>query len=126
MESLQDRYSPNAVCFGCGPANPKGLHIKSRPEGDRLVADWLPGPHHKAFADFTSGGIIAMLLDCHGNMTAAYFLMKARGLDVPPGTDRRTDGQVPETLPFEENPASECMVHQNRRRQSACGGEFGG
>jgi acyl-coenzyme A thioesterase PaaI-like protein len=86
MESLQDKYSPNAVCFGCGPANPNGLHIKSRPEGDRLVADWLPGPQHMAFAGFTNGGIISTLLDCHGNMTAAYSLMKARGLEVPPGT----------------------------------------
>jgi acyl-coenzyme A thioesterase PaaI-like protein len=86
MESLQDKYSPNAVCFGCGPANPKGLHIKSRPEGDRLVADWMPEPQHMAFAGFTNGGIIATLLDCHGNMTAAYSLMKARGLEVPPGT----------------------------------------
>ena len=54
MENLQDKYSPNAVCFGCGPANPKGLHIKSRPEGDHLVADWLPEPQHMAFAGFKS------------------------------------------------------------------------
>lgn len=27
-----------------------------------------------------------MLLDCHGNMAAAYCLMKARGLHSPPGT----------------------------------------
>lgn len=86
MESLQDKYSPDAVCFGCGPANPNGLHIKSRPEGDRLVADWLPESQHMAFAGFTNGGIIATLLDCHGNMTAAYSLMKARSLEVPPGT----------------------------------------
>jgi acyl-coenzyme A thioesterase PaaI-like protein len=86
MESLQDKYSPNAVCFGCGPKNPQGLHIKSRPEGETLVADWTPQPHHTAFSKFTNGGIIGVLLDCHGNMTAAYSLMKARGLDSPPGT----------------------------------------
>ena len=27
--ALQDLYSPNSICFGCGPANEKGLHIKS-------------------------------------------------------------------------------------------------
>ena len=86
MESLQDRYSPNAVCFGCGPANPDGLHIKSRPEGAFVVADWTPAPHHTAFSEFTSGGIMSVLFDCHGNITAAYALMKARGLDSPPGT----------------------------------------
>ena len=86
MESLQDRFSPNAVCFGCGPSNPRGLRIKSRPEGDELVADWTPEPHHTAFEGFVNGGIISILLDCHGNMTAAYALMKARGLKSPPGT----------------------------------------
>ena len=86
MESLQDRYSPNAVCFGCGPSNPRGLQIKSRPEGDYVVADWTPEPHHTAFSGFTNGGIMSVLLDCNGNITAAYALMKARGLDAPPGT----------------------------------------
>ncbi len=86
MDSLQDKYSPNAVCYGCGPNNPKGLHIKSYPDGDSLVADWKPEPHHTAFAGFTNGGIISILLDCHGNMTAAYALMKQRGLEAPPGT----------------------------------------
>jgi len=86
QHSLQDRYSPNGVCFGCGPANQKGLHIKSRLEGDRFVADWLPESHHTAFAGVANGGIIATLLDCHGNMAAAYSLMKAKGLASPPGT----------------------------------------
>ncbi|MDV3244725.1 MAG: hypothetical protein LYZ66_06095 [Nitrososphaerales archaeon] len=85
-ESLQDRYSPNSICFGCGPKNPKGLLIKSRPEGDLLVADWTPMPYHAAFSDFASGGIISVLMDCHGNWTAAYALMKSRKLSRPPGT----------------------------------------
>ena len=51
-----------------------------------MVADWVPEPQHTAFTGYTSGGIISMLMDCHGNMTAAYFLMKARGLEAPPGT----------------------------------------
>ena len=84
--SLQDRYSPNGVCFGCGPANPRGLHIKSRLEGDRFVADWLPKSHHTAFVGVANGGIIATLLDCHGNATAAYSLMRARSLTSLPGT----------------------------------------
>ncbi len=85
-ESLQDEYSPDAVCFGCGPGNPRGLHLKSRPEGDSLVADWTPEAQHTAFARFTSGGIISVILDCHGNMTAAYSLMKKKDLKALPGT----------------------------------------
>lgn len=86
MESLQDKFAPNSICFGCGPKNPQGLHIKSVPDGETLVADWKPQPYHAAFSDFASGGIISVLLDCHGNWTAAYFLMRFRGLSVPPAT----------------------------------------
>lgn len=66
--------------------NAKGLRLKSRPEGDEVVADWTPEAHHISFKGFANGGIIGVLCDCHGNMTAAYELMKARGLGSPPGT----------------------------------------
>ena len=85
-ESLQDAYSPNSICFGCGPKNDHGLRLKSYPEGESLLAEWTPKPYHAAFSDFASGGIISVLLDCHGNWTAAYTLMKTRGLSRPPGT----------------------------------------
>jgi acyl-coenzyme A thioesterase PaaI-like protein len=85
-ESLQDRYAPNNKCFGCGPANPKGLRIKSRVEGDVVVADWTPEPHHEAFPGMLNGGIIGALLDCHSNWTAAWHLMNAQKLDFPPST----------------------------------------
>ncbi len=84
--NLQDSFAPNSICFGCGPKNEKGLQVKSRPEGNELVADWTPKPYHVAFSDFASGGIISVLMDCHGNWTAAYALMKSRKLSRPPGT----------------------------------------
>jgi acyl-coenzyme A thioesterase PaaI-like protein len=85
-ESLQDRYAPNGTCFGCGPKNDKGLRIKSRVEGDQVVAEFVPEPHHQAFPGMLNGGIIGALLDCHSNWTAAHHLMRARGLDAPPCT----------------------------------------
>jgi uncharacterized protein (TIGR00369 family) len=85
-ESLQDRYAPDNVCFGCGPKNDKGLRIKSRAEGDELVADWTPEPHHQAFTGMLNGGIVASLLDCHGNWAACYHLMQKAGAQSPPCT----------------------------------------
>lgn len=85
-ENLQDRYAPNNECFGCGPANDRGLRIKSRIEGDELVCDWQPEPHHRAFGNVLNGGIVGTLLDCHSNWTAAYTLMQAGHLEHPPGT----------------------------------------
>jgi acyl-coenzyme A thioesterase PaaI-like protein len=86
--SLQRRYSPGSLCFGCGPANEQGLRIDSHeaPDSDgELRATWQPLPHHAAFADVLNGGIIGTLLDCHANWTAAMRLMRERGLASPPG-----------------------------------------
>ncbi|MCY1015146.1 PaaI family thioesterase [Pyxidicoccus sp. MSG2] len=84
--SLQERYAPHNSCFGCGPANPMGLRIRSRVEGDLVVADWTPLEHHQAFPGVLNGGIIGALLDCHCNWTAAYHLMKTQGAESPPCT----------------------------------------
>ncbi len=84
--SLQDKYAPHNRCFGCGPANEKGLRIKSRPEGDECVAEFTPEPHHEAFPGVLNGGIIGTLLDCHSNWTAAWSLLRASNADTPPCT----------------------------------------
>ena len=90
---LQQRFSPESTCFGCGPANELGLRIASF-EADpdvpgtlpgELVADWQPLPHHVAFDGILNGGIIGTLLDCHSNWVAAIHLMHADGAAGPPG-----------------------------------------
>ena len=85
-QSLQDRYAPHNACFGCGPANARGLRLKSFPKGDVVVCDWTPEKHHEAFAGVVNGGIIGALFDCHSNWTAAWHLMQRNGLDTPPCT----------------------------------------
>jgi acyl-coenzyme A thioesterase PaaI-like protein len=85
-QSLQEQYAPNNSCFGCGPANPDGIHVRSFVRGDEVVAEWTPQPKYEAFPGVLNGGIIGTLLDCHCNWTAAYHLMKASGADHPPCT----------------------------------------
>lgn len=85
--SLQERYGPQTICFGCGPANPAGLHVRSFPAaGQEVVAEWTPEPQHQAFPGVLNGGIVGTLLDCHCNWTAAYHFMRAREADRPPVT----------------------------------------
>jgi acyl-coenzyme A thioesterase PaaI-like protein len=84
--SLQDRYAPQGRCFGCGPSNERGLRIKSRLEGDVLVASWKAEPYHEAFEGMLSGGIIGTLLDCHSNWAAAHYLMTRAGEGKVPCT----------------------------------------
>ena len=81
--SLQERFAPQSACFGCGPANDKGLRIRSFQEGDAWVATWMPQPHHEAFPGVLNGGIIGSLLDCHCNWAAAHHLMLQRGDERP-------------------------------------------
>lgn len=81
--SLQERYAPASICFGCGPANAQGLRIRSFPDGEALVCEWRPAPHHEAFPGMLNGGIVGALLDCHSNWTAAWHLMRQNGKDHP-------------------------------------------
>lgn len=85
-KSIQETYAPNMACFGCGPANENGLHVRSFANGDEVVAVWQPETKYEAFPGMLSGGIIGTLLDCHCNWTAAWHLMKKAGLDHPPCT----------------------------------------
>jgi len=86
--SLQERFAPGNRCFGCGPANEKGLRIRSFPAVDDLegtvVAEWTAEAHHEAFEGMLNGGIIGALLDCHSIWTAVWFLMQRDGLEVAP------------------------------------------
>jgi len=86
---VQERYAPASVCFGCGPANSEGLHVRSFPDPGReggLVATWTPEAHHHAFGDVLQGGIVGTIMDCHANWAAALAIMRARGDERPPAT----------------------------------------
>ncbi len=85
--ALQDRYAPNGACFGCGPANERGLRIKSHPREDgSVVTTFHARKEHEAYDGALSGGIIGTLMDCHSNWTATYHLMRKSGADTPPCT----------------------------------------
>src|SRR5262245_39477049 len=85
-KSIQEQYAPDLACFGCGPANKQGLHVRSFPYGDEVVAEWQPKPEYEAYTGMLSGGIIGTVLDCHCNWAAAWHLMKRNESDRPPCT----------------------------------------
>lgn len=85
--SLQQHYSPNGICFGCGPKNPKGLHLSSYAQADgTITAIWTPAPEYQAFPNVLCGGIIGSLLDCHCNWAATWFLMQHNQTKIAPHT----------------------------------------
>ncbi len=87
--SLQERFAPQSICFGCGPVNEKGLRIRTLPvseDSDSVVLDWSPESHHQAFEGIVNGGIIGTLLDCHSNWAAAWHLKRRDDLRTTPVT----------------------------------------
>ena len=82
-KSIQEQYAPNSICFGCGPANKKGLQIKSYRIDNGLEMEFECEEKHQAFPGVINGGVIGSLIDCHGNWTAAIAIMDKKGLDEP-------------------------------------------
>lgn len=63
--SIQQRLYPKTTCFGCGPANPKGLQLNSFPGDGVVTATFRPWPEHDNGIGYLNGGIICTILDCH-------------------------------------------------------------
>lgn len=63
--SIQERFFADMACFGCGPANAKGLQLRSYPADGGTIATFSPWPEHDNGLGFLNGGIICTLLDCH-------------------------------------------------------------
>jgi acyl-coenzyme A thioesterase PaaI-like protein len=51
------------ACFGCGDANPIGLHLQFSPTSDGVTASFTPEPAHQGFDNVIHGGIISTILD---------------------------------------------------------------
>ncbi|WP_202882055.1 PaaI family thioesterase [Methylobacterium mesophilicum] len=81
MKAIQDHYPPSfAHCYGCGPANPHGHHLKSYLLDERTEARFTPDAIYSGgVPDNVYGGMIASLLDCHGTASAAAFAYRDRG-----------------------------------------------
>jgi len=78
--SIQESLYPFSECFGCGPANAKGLQIRSFRTEDAIVADFTPWPEHGNGTGFVNGGIIATVLDCHSGAAMMLETLTLSGL----------------------------------------------
>jgi len=58
--SIQDRFAPHGLCFGCGPNSDGGLHLRSyvAPAGDVVVARWRPEAQHSNAASPDARGVL--------------------------------------------------------------------
>ena len=75
FQQLGIRHGSNR-CFGCGPANPSGLHLEFLIEGDGTTVCLVTVPNaFEGHPGYLHGGIIATLLD-----EAMSKAVRARGL----------------------------------------------
>jgi len=78
--ALQDLFYPSNRCFGCGPANPDGLHLKSYEDGaDRYVAEWTPEARYQGPPGTAHGGMMSVPMDCHATWAAMHAFSEDRG-----------------------------------------------
>lgn len=67
MEPPNPRTRLNAAatphCFGCGPANPRGLHLEIFQDGTDAVAAFTPTDDLAGWPERLHGGVIGLLVD---------------------------------------------------------------
>lgn len=84
--SIQETYGERFQhCWGCGPKNEHGMHIKSYPsaDGSKCITKVIPDSVYTGgVPQNLFGGMIAMIFDCHGTASAAWFKHKDLGLEL--------------------------------------------
>ncbi len=82
-QAVQDYYPDDfAWCYGCGRLNDKGLHLKTRWDGNKTLAEYIPRPEHMAIPGFVYGGLAASLIDCHSTGSASLALYRRDGYEL--------------------------------------------
>ena len=72
--AIQETYGERfQYCWGCGPKNHEGMHLKSYPseDGSECITKLTPDSVYTGGVPKNLfGGMIAMLFDCHGTASA--------------------------------------------------------
>lgn len=86
--AIQDVYGERfRHCWGCGPSNEHGMHLRSIPseDGSKVICNVIPDKVYTGgVPNNLFGGMIAVIFDCHGTASAAYFALKDKGLELVP------------------------------------------
>lgn len=60
---MSDEQPPPRMCFACGNANDRGLHMTFRLEGDRTICDYAPCDYQQGYPGRMHGGLVSTLID---------------------------------------------------------------
>jgi acyl-coenzyme A thioesterase PaaI-like protein len=95
-------------CFVCGPANPIGLRLRFRIEGEVCRGEYTSGEHHAGFDGVTHGGIVFSVLD--DAMANWFFLRGAHGFTAKAEIRYRTP------MPIGATAHVECRLTRRKGR----------
>lgn len=88
--AIQETYGERFQhCWGCGPKNHQGIHLKSYPSetGEEVVCKYTPEDKYTGgVPQNIFGGMIAVIFDCHGTASAAWFKHHDKGLELTEDT----------------------------------------
>lgn len=125
--AIQDTYGERFQhCWGCGPKNKEGLHLKSYPseDGERCLCQFTPDSQYTGGVPANLfGGFIALLFDCHGTASAAWFAHRAKGLDLTEETvigrfiTARLEVDFKKPTPMDEEITIEAQVEELGERK---------
>jgi acyl-coenzyme A thioesterase PaaI-like protein len=119
---------PDNYCYGCGPGNEHGLHLKSRWEGDDAVCTFIPRKHHSAGPRHVlNGGVIATIIDCHSICTAVadHYRREQREIGSAPGiwcvtASLKVDYLHPAAIDLPVNLRARVMATDGKKTTIAC------
>ena len=84
--AIQETYGERFQhCWGCGPKNEQGMHMKSYPseDGESCIVRVMPDQMYTGGVPANLfGGMIAVIFDCHGTASAAWFNHRAKGQEL--------------------------------------------
>lgn len=88
--AIQETYGERFQhCWGCGPKNEQGIHLHSYPSdsGETCICEYMPEKQYTGGVPANLfGGMIAMIFDCHGTASAAWFAHNNKGLELTEDT----------------------------------------
>lgn len=88
--AIQETYGERFQhCWGCGPKNEEGIHLKSYPseDGETCIVKYTPEERYTGGVPANLfGGMIAVIFDCHGTASAAWFNHHNKGLELTKDT----------------------------------------
>jgi acyl-coenzyme A thioesterase PaaI-like protein len=60
---MSDEQPPPRLCYACGSANERGLHMTFRLEGDRTICEYTPCAYQQGYPGRMHGGVVSTLID---------------------------------------------------------------